>query len=221
MKTIRLLALAACAFSAACKSEVVTIEVTVQEDGSGRSRSTLCDPSTQNPDPRDGTLPTSGLAAGQVRDVGYRNIVASFADVRRVDLGGITLRLRQDRRWTPAAGERARGSGRGVAQTGSPGGGAVGRRRSGDSRGGDPGRREAGRREAEASTRGTKSSTCASSCLGDHLPVDRRPGQALGWRCECGGDPERVRRSTHLVIPIRLTGQEPERVVWEVRTKAK
>ena len=153
--------------------------------------------------------------------MGYRNIVASFADVRGVDLGGITFdfaktddghRLR----------ERAGGSGRGVAQTGGPGGGAVGRRKSGDSRGGirDDDKRDDDKRKQEH--RGTKSSTCASWC-----PARSFPSRSTHPARRSGGAPVRgrfgrgMRRVDAPHHPIRVTGQEPERVVWEVRTKAK
>jgi hypothetical protein len=221
MKPIRLLALAACALSAACKSEVMTIDLTVKEDGSGRVqvhalRGIEAKALTRETEP----LPTSGLAAGQVSDVAFRTMVASFTDVRRVDLGGITFdfaktadghRLRvsvpagADAAWrklVPPAAVRSAAEAAG--------------QRADEIRGESRDDEEQKRRERYAAV------DLRIIMPGDVVAqsIDAA-GQGVGWRYECDWPKAPCSNSTHLLIPIAVTGKEPERVVWEVRTKAK
>jgi hypothetical protein len=222
MKTVRLLALAACALSAACKSEVVTIDLTVKEDGSGflqvhALRGIDAKPMTKENEP----IPTSGLAAGQVSDVAFRHVQASFADVRRVALGGITFDFAQTddghrlRVSVPARADAAWRKLIPPVAVRSAAEGAASRTAEirGESR--DDKKRKLERERHEVvDLRVIMPGKVVSQS------VDAA-GRELGWRYECDEPNAPCSDSTHLVIPIAVTGQEPERVVWEVRTKEK
>jgi hypothetical protein len=210
--------LLAALLAAGCKSDVAVIHVGLKADASGTLRITALDAVESRSVAPSDALPIGGIDRGEVGRIGIKVISATFANVREVDLGGMSFD------WTEGKGER-------ILRVRIPAGASA------------PWRRLAAGPEvvrsldeAEAGVRAKEGGAATRSEAGRRgrsvidLEVEM-PGAivaqwldpaaaALGWSHECDDAGSPCGTDSHLLIPLRATGAEPDTVLWEIRSRA-